>query len=480
MSKTKRPNILFLFSDQHRYDAISANGNSVCKTPAIDSLARDGMTFQKAYTTVALCTPARGTVITGLFPHNHGQLANIGNFNGVFDRQILGKPHLNHYLKAQGYQIGMAGKWHLPEAGNCELWEADEWHTEQEFHRQLRERGIDFEQGRSNVQRLEWTGKATFCGPSVLKAEDAFETWVADHVISMIDRFTQSDSPFMIHSNFFAPHFPYAVPEPFDKMYDPSKIPMWANFNEMFVNKPTVQQSEMLRWNASHLTWPDWQRAIAAYYGYCTYMDTQIQRILDALDERGLRENTLVVYSADHGDMLGSHRIFNKGMNGYEETHHIPSFARWPGVIASGSTCSAFTSLADIMPTFLDVAGCVDQPHMDGRSMLPLFKGEVPDDWRQSIMFEFHGYEPALCSIRAVRTDKWKYIYNPCSEDELYDMETDPGELHNLAPMRGFKHVLRRMKLLMVEWLQATNDSIVEEDSWKGCPYDLYITKREQ
>ena len=87
---------------------------------------------------------------------------------------------------------------------------------------------------------------------------------------------------------------------------------------------------------------------------------------------------------------------------------------------------------------------------------------------------------PALCSIRAVRTDKWKYIYNPCSEDELYDMETDPGELHNLAPMRGFKHVLRRMKLLMVEWLQATNDSIVEEDSWKGCPYDLYITKREQ
>ncbi|GHU75350.1 sulfatase [Clostridia bacterium] len=479
MPSQKRPNILFLFSDQHRYDAVSANGCAICQTPAIDRLAMEGMSFNRAYTAVALCTPARATIMSGLFPHNHGQLANIGNFNGVFDRQILNKPRLNHFLKQQGYQVGIAGKWHLPEGGNCGLWDVDRWHTEGEYHRKLRDKGIDFEQGRSNVQRLEWTGSAPFYGPSVLTAENCFETWVADSVIGMIDQFSQSDAPFMIHSNFFAPHFPYAVPKPFDTMYDPSDIPMWNNFNDMFVNKPTVQQSEMLRWNASHLTWPDWQKAIAAYYGYCTYMDTQIARILDALDARGLSENTLVIYTADHGDMLGSHRIFNKGMNGYEETHHIPFFARCPGRIAPGTKCDEFISLVDIMPTLLDTAGCLDKPQMDGCSILPLFTGDVPSDWRKDIFYEFHGYEPALCSIRAVRTVKWKYIYNPCSEDELYDMETDPGEINNLAPMRAFKHVLRRMKLLMVKWLNETGDSIVEEDSWKGCPYDLYITARE-
>jgi len=475
-----KPNLLFLFSDQHRYDAIAANGNPTVQTPAMDSLARDGMRFTQCYSPIALCTPARACVMTGLFPHNHGQLANMGNFNGVFDRQVLDKANFHTGLKRAGYQIGLAGKWHLPKGGDLDQWSCDVWHTERAFHQKLRDKGIDFEMGRSNVQRLEWTGNAPFCGESVLSQEDAFETWVADSVIDMMRGFSKNGRPFMIHGNFFAPHFPYAVPAPYATMYDPESIPMWGNFNDLFVNKPTVQQKEMLRWNASHLTWKDWQRAIAAYYGYCTYMDTQIQRILDALDALGLRENTLVVYTADHGDMLGSHRIFNKGMNMYEETHHIPFLARWPGVIEPGSAQDAFASLVDVAPTLLEAAGCGDALKADGRSLLPLMRGETPGDWREDIYAEFHGYEPALCSIRMVRTRKWKYVYNPCSEDELYDLETDPGELNNLAPMLGFKHVLRRMKLRLVRWLRETGDSIVEEDSWKGCPYDLYVTQREE
>ncbi len=479
MNNGKKPNIVLILSDQHRFDAISCNG-SICKTPAIDWIAQNGMNFTQAYTPTALCSPARGSIMTGLYPHNHGQLANTDNFNGVFDQQILDKQSYPYFLKQQGYVTGIAGKWHLPKGGDCEHWGFDRWHTEGEYFKLLRDKGINFEYGRSNVQPIEWGGDATFCGRSALTAENTEETWITNNVLDMINDFSSGEKPFMVACHYFAPHFPYSVPAPFDTMYNPEDIEQWPNFKDMFINKPTVQQKEMLRWNASHLTWKDWQKAIAAYYGYCTYMDTQIQRIIDRLTEKELVNDTLIIYTADHGDMLGSHRIFNKGMNMYDETHHIPFFAAYPGFIDKGGRCDEFISTVDLMPTLLDIAGAEVPENVDGCSILPLIQGKIPEDWRKDVMCEFHGYEPALCTIRMVRTKKWKYIYNPCSEDELYDLETDPEELYNLAPMLAYKHVLRRMKERMVYWLRKTKDSIVEEDSWKGSPYDLFISKREE
>ena len=254
----------------------------------------------------------------------------------------------------------------------------------------------------------------------------------------------------------------------------------WINFDEQFVDKPSVQQKEMLRWNASHLTWPDWQKVIATYWGYCTFIDDQVQRVLYALGEAGQLDNTVIVYSSDHGDMLGSHRLFNKMMNMYNETHQIPLAIRWSGVVEPSSVCDDFVSLVDMMPTFLDMAE-VDVPDkVDGCSLLPLLRGETPPDWREDIFAEHHGYEPALCTIRMVQTQKWKYIYNPCSEDELYDLESDPGELHNLAPKLGYKHVLRRMKNRMVKWLRDTNDGIVNDGGWQSNSYDLFVSGRER
>ena len=114
----------------------------------------------------------------------------------------------------------------------------------------------------------------------------------------------------------------------------------------------------MLRWNASHLTWEDWQKVIAAYWGFCTFIDDQVQRILSCLEQNGLSENTIVIFSTDHGDMLGSHRLFNKGFHMYEETHHIPLVIRWPGATSAGTTCDEFVNLVDLMPTFLDIGRC--------------------------------------------------------------------------------------------------------------------------
>ncbi len=474
-----RPNILFLFADQHRYDAVGCNGATVVRTPTMDALAAGGTRFTNAFTPVALCSPARGSVLTGLYPHNHGQLANTGNFNCVFDKVILDKVGYPELLSQAGYSVNYVGKWHLPLEGDKDFWHFDEWHTSREYGHQLAARGLDGDRA-AEVQRLEWGGKAAFCGRAQLSAEDLQEAWVADKTIDMLERHSKEDKPFMIFSSFFGPHFPYAVPAPYDEMYDPKQVERWNNFEESFDGKPLIQQKEMLRWNASHLTWADWQKVIACYWGYVTYIDDQIRRILDKLDSLGLAENTMVVYSTDHGDMLGGHRLFNKGMNMYDEIFHIPMIVRWPGVTEPGSVTGSFVNLVDLMPTILEAAGVSPTIPVDGHSIVPLLKGEPVADWPDDVYAEYHGYELALCTQRMVRTESWKYIYNPCFEDELYDVVSDPGELRNLADKLGYKHVLRRMKERMVRWLSQTGDTIGEDDNWKGSSYDLYLSEREK
>lgn len=477
-----RPNVLFLLTDQHRYDAVGCNADNQCRTPAIDSIAESGTRFTRAYTPIAMCTPARASLLTGQYPHTHGQLSNMGNFNGAFDENVLDRVEdaYPRRLREAGYEVRYAGKWHLPEQGNGSLWGFDEWHTAGDWREYLDERGIDYQRGRDDVQRLEWGEDAPFCGPSVLDAEDMQEAWVADRTVELIEERAGSDAPFAMCASFFGPHFPYAVPEPYTDLYDPEAIERPENFDEDFDGKPDVQEKELARWNAGHLTWSDWQEVIAHYWGYCTFIDDQIQRILDALDEQGIADETVVVMTSDHGDLIGNHRSFNKGFVMYEETHHVPLVARWPDEWEAGAECDEFVSLVDLMPTFLDVAGAETPDGVEGRSLTPLLRGERPDDWRDSAYAEFHGYEPSLYTSRMIRTDDWKYVYNPPSRDELYDLDSDPGELTNLADRAGFEHVKRRMQERLVERLRETDDAIVSEDSWKGTPFGLSVSERER
>ena len=177
--------------------------------------------------------------------------------------------------------------------------------------------------------------------------------------------------------------------------------------------------------------------------------------------------------------MLGNHRLFNKGFHMYEETHHIPCIMCVPGT-NGGRVCPEFTSTVDLMPTILDCAGVDPVERLDGRSVLPLVNEETPTSWPDEVYSQFHGYESTLASVRMVRTGKWKYVYNPYSIDELYDIVSDPAELANLAPRLGFSHVLRRMKGRMTDILEKTNDGIASVGSWQSNSYDLFISDRER
>lgn len=475
-----KKNILYLLTDQWRYDTVGCNGAQTVQTPNLDALACDGTRFLRAYTTNPLCSPARASILTGLYPHHHGQLVNTNNFNGVLDSHVLTKKGYAQYLQEAGYLTGYCGKFHVGGEGDKSQWHFEDWRTENDFVEGLRNRGIEFDFGISEVQPYEWGGDASFCGPSALSAEDHHDAWVADQTIDMIEKALLDGRPFAFCSGFHGPHFPYAVPRPYDTMYLPELVPKWENFSETFINKPLVQQKELMRWNTSHLTFKDWQKVTAVYWGYCTYIDAQIGRIIDVLKKKGIYDNTMIVFSSDHGDMLGGHRLFNKGFNMYEEDNHIPCIIKLPEQRNQNAECGRFVSLADLAPTFLDFAQTRSEPPMDGCSLLPLLNGDEAANWRKDILVEFNGYESTLVTTRMIRDEKWKFVYNPFSIDELYDMESDPGELTNLAVLPGFAHILRRMRERMFTRLREADDSIVELSLWQSNSYGLILSPREK
>lgn len=473
-------NILYILCDQLRFDVLSCNGARVCQTPHLDILAKSGTNFTRCYSANALCSPARGTILTGMYPHLHGQLANMGNFNGVFDRQIMAHKGYAHYLQQLGMRTGYAGKWHLPAEGDCAFWHFDQWRTTSDYRAYLLARGIDYEMGRDEVAPIEFGSHAVFHGPCSLDAQDHEDAWTTRQICEMMKAFHQENRSFMVCAAFHGPHFPYAVPRPYDTLYDPSTVIRFENFDETFVDKPMVQQMELMRWNTAHLTWKDWQKVIAAYWGYVSFLDSLVGTLLCQLRKLGIEDKTAVIFSTDHGDMLGGHRLFNKGFNMYEEDHHIPLIIRWPGVSKPGMVCDKFCGLVDVFPTLLDMGGARIPSQAQGRSLRALASGTTPPDWRDDILCEFNGYESTLLSMRMVRTEKWKYVYNPFDQDELYDMVSDPGELHNLAALPAFTHVLRRMRERMLKRLHEVNDGIVDVTSWQSNSYRLFVSERER
>jgi len=470
--KQKLPNILLIFTDQQRYDTLSCNGALVCKTPNLDRLASKGVRFTRAYTCTALCSPARASLLTGLYPHNHGLLTNIDNFNFVFKDALRDKITVPELLKEVGYRVGYVGKWHLDEYKKRVF---HDWISYADHQKYLKEKGIDWNMARDEVQKYEWGPEAPFCGTSKLDLEDNLDTFFVRKTIELIDKYSKDEKPFFIISSLHGPHFPYVVPHPFDTMYDPKRVEKPLNFDDPYINKPKIHLKEKWRWNIGHLTWPMWQNVIAHYWGYCSFLDEIIGRILSHIDDEGLTDETLVIFTTDHGDMLGNHRLFNKGFHMYEEEYHIPLIIRWPERIKP-NVCDNFVSLVDVPVTILDAAG-IKTEGLDGRSLLPLLE-ENKINWADDIFCEFHGLETTLYSQRMVRTERWKYIYNPPDIDELYDLESDPGEIRNLIDDPGCEHILRQMRERMVKWMEKTRDPIGLETSWQGNWYYLRLSQR--
>jgi len=468
MSESK-PNILLILSDQHRYDAHGFSGNKICRTPNADRLAKQGVRFTRAYTPVGLCSPARTSLFTGLWPHQHHILNNTHGGDAVCQHLSPSIPIFPEILQREGYRCDYVGVWHIgPTIDATKRGFIDTQYVDKYSHWPYIENIEEKEILTDPIGTVRRDNPRPISAITSVQKENFYCVSVASHTVELLRQYAHKNvTPFFLVSSFVGPHPPYIVPSEYAHLYQPSSIPKWNNFDDSYENKPLSHRRYLHFRNGDRLSWQEWQVCIARYFALVSLIDDQIGRILKELDRLQLADNTLIIYIADHGDMTGSHRQFNKGAFMYEEVYHIPFLARWSGIIPSDSVCTVFVSTVDLMPTILDAVRLKIPESISGKSLFPLIKGKVPLEWNDDIYAQFHGDEYSLCSLRMVRTERWKYVYYPDGLDELYDEKNDPGELNNLINSPEHRNILRQMKGRLVSWMKKVKDPLLE---WN---YDL-------
>ena len=444
----RRPNILFIFSDDHAYQAISAYRHRLplLETPHIDRIAREGMIFHRAMVPNSICGPSRATVLTGKYSHANGF---FNNTNSRFDGSQQTFPKL---LQGAGYQTALVGKWHLvTDPTGFDFWEI------------LPGQGVYYNPPMIRLgQKVQYTGYTTDI------ITDLAIDWLAKR---------ETTRPFMMMVQHKAPHREWSpalrhlgwnkdrrFPEPatlFDdyagrgsaeKNQDMTLEKTFTELDAKLIVPASLNEEQRVAWNAYYeprnasfrnanlqgrdlVRWR-YQRYLHDYLGSVLAVDESVGRLLRHLDDSGLARDTIVVYSSDQGFFLGEHGWFDKRWI-FEESLRTPLLVRWPGVVKAGTANRHLVSNVDFASTFLEAAGLKPPSDLQGRSLLPLLRGRTPRDWRRS--FYYHYYEfPGFHSVRrhyGVVTDRYKLVhfYEPDADYwELFDREKDPAELRSV------------------------------------------------
>ena len=395
----KRPNIVFLMPDQHRAQSVGCLGNTEVKTPHIDAFARQGLTISNTFANTPVCCPARAILLTGQYCHRNGMVANDLRLNED-------GPSIAKALAAAGYRTGFVGKWHLdggprlpgfvppgPRRQGYQFWAANQC-SHQHFNNTIFRDTPD----PIHLDRFE---------------ADAY----ADYGIEFLKAAQAADQPFYLTVQWGPPHDPYKAPPEYRQQYDPAKLTMRPNWQA----KPGVPGPEQ----------------IADYYGMVTAIDDATGKILRALDDLGLADNTIVLYSSDHGDMLGSQgeRLKRKP---WEESIRVPGFLRWPGKIAPNTSTPAFFTHVDFAPTLLGLTGVRVPAAMQGKDIsrdLLAGKGSCPREAFFQIFGPFAG-DGTAAGWRGIRTDRYIYARYADKPWVLYDLQKDPYQMTNLVGQR--------------------------------------------
>lgn len=486
----KRPNILLITSDQQHWNTLGCL-NPEISTPNLDRLASQGTIFPRAYCPNPTCTPTRASIITGMYPSQHGAYS-LGT-KLPEDVHTVGED-----FQAAGYRTALVGKAHFqplcstekypslesyPIMQDLEFWKGfsgpfygfdhvelarnhtDEAHVGQHYAIWLEEKGCsnwrDYFRpptGNNSSQRRKW----------LIPEEFHYDAWIAERTNAMLESYQKNDEPFFLWASFFDPHPDYLAPEPWDTMYDPEKIAVPsivpeehdknpAHFGMTQEPNPDFGPWKKTGWTLhgylSHLhDRSELARDVAVYYGMVSLMDKYIGRILDRLEELGIADNTLVVFTTDHGHFFGQHGLVAKGAFHYEDMIKVPFIARYPGVIPEGAESAAMQTLVDLAPTFLSVAG-IDIPGvMTGVDQSAVWRGE-DEAVRDHIIVE-NRHEPDTIHLKTYVDSRYKLtVYYNQPYGDLFDLESDPGELNNLwaDPDHAALKAELMMKLLFAE-----------------------------
>lgn len=467
--KNGRPNILFLMADQHRGDCLGCDGHLAVKTPNLDRLASEGVRFRHAYSSTPTCTPARAAILTGLSPWNHGVLGT----GKVAEKYPLELPNA---LRDAGYHTMGVGKMH--------------WHPQRNrhgFHQVL----LD-ESGRELSPEFRSDYRSWFyCQAPTLNPDTTGigwndyrsksyalpehlhpTTWTATSAIRFLDNYDQ-EAPFFLKVSFARPHSPYDPPERWMKAYKDANIPPpvvgdWA------LKYADRSDDSFNIWHGD-LGGAQARESRQGYYGSVSFVDESIGLILKAVEEKGLLENTLILYTSDHGDMTGDHHLWRKSYP-YEASARIPMIVRWPDSLLRaerGITRDEVVELRDILPTFLAAASFQTDLPFDGRSLLDLIDGESTD-WRKYIDLEHNICYSDTNHWNALTNGFEKYIFNAYDgSEQFFDLQSDPHECANLIDSAAHSSQVSMWRERMVDHLQPRGDQFVVDRKLMKRPQSL-------
>jgi arylsulfatase A-like enzyme len=444
------PNVLLIQVDQQRADCLGVAGHPVAQTPHLDRLAAEGVRFSHAFCPAPICMPARTSLMTGVYSTQHGAIVNAGVEGHRPIRPDL--PMFSHTLKAAGYWLGYVGKWQVGVDGSPLEHGFDEYVSDKRYLPWRREQGLP-----PLPTHNGWFGAVDV---GVTPAQSSLG-WGADHTIRLLQEAAARNKPFFLRWDPIEPHLPNIPPEPFASLIQPEEIPPWPSFSDPLTGKPYIQHQQRRTWGLDGWSWGQWAPVVARYLGVITLIDHQVGRILAALDELGLAQNTLVIFTSDHGDLCGGHGMIDKHYVMYEDVVAVPLILRWPGRVPAGCTVDAFvTGALDLAVTFCRVAGAPPPSTFVGRDLLGIIDGQAQEQ-RDAIFAAYHGNQFGLYSQRMIRTRRWKYVWNATAEDELYDLQDDPAELVNRAWDPACRDELANLRARLVAWMDETSDPLL-------------------
>jgi len=489
-----RPNLLFIFTDEQRFDTLAAYGNTRIEMPHLNRFAERSTVFERTYDTQPVCTPARSSIVTGLMPHTNGCVRN----NLPLDYRV---PTIAEMIPTEGddgYFAGYHGKWHLGDEIFAQHGFRD-WISIEDMYRRHYSEGRDRTMRSSYHHWLVDRGFEPADGSAFVRHETAQlaeefskPAFLAENAIRFLYDRSKDERSFLLYVNFLEPHTPFFGPR--NDQYPPDEVFIPPNFD----NPPNARQPLRQRLIARQLleeghsglplvTEADWRKIIARYWGLCSQIDTHTGRILDALAETGLDENTIVVFTSDHGEMMGSHRLMPKTLM-FEESSRIPMLVHLPGQSEQRRVTTPVSQI-DLVPTLLELMNQPVPENLHGVSLAHAVRTGDDESARRDVFIEWNGrnlgapipevneadlrpYERELgtpqeiararaAHARAVVTpDGWKFTWDEFGEHELYRLAEDPYETRNLAHETGARDTMRELAGRIKRWQKRTGDTV--------------------
>ena len=461
--------VIFIMTDSQRYDMVGCNADTGLFTPCLDRLAGSGVRFERAYTTQPVCQPARAGIFTGMYPHSSGSWTNsAGIANNIH--------HIGERVTDMGARAAYIGKWHLDGGAYFGLghapkgWDPAYWYDMRNYLEELTEEERVISRQASSMRTRDFSPDFTY----------AYRC--SDRAVDFLNKYGEED--FLLVVSYDEPHDPCICPPPYSRMYEDYTFPKSRAVYDTLEDKPDYQRV----WAEAHPYCNPETLEIKNpfFFGCNSFVDEQIGRVLDAAKEKA--PDALIIYTSDHGDFLHGHQLWAKGPAAYDEITHIPLFISGPGLPA-GKTDTMPVSHIDLAPTILDWMGGKTPPIFPGHSLLPQIQGEC-ERVNDCVFIEFGRYEVdhdgfgGFQPMRAVFDGRYKLSINLLSTDELYDLQSDPDELHNLIDDPAHQEIRNRLHDRLLQNMDETRDpfrgyywerrpwrSDASDASWDGSGY---------